>query len=524
MSAWCKRPQVLLCLQGRGLATRDPDRKGLKVKKLLSFLLLALCATSVCAQAPTDVPREHWAYEALTDLIDKGYMEGYPDGSFMGNRSLTRYEFATVIKRIVDRLEAEIAAAAKTPPTNNQGSATTQPATPGVSKEDLAKLSKLIDEFKPELVLIGTRLDKVEADLAALTGTVDTMNAILTDPEGAFETMKSDVSKLKKVTISGYVQARYNRFDGNLDKQTGTEPNDNFSVRRARIKVTGKPTTKSEAVIQLDAGQGYTGESGPSVSLKDAYVGYYFFDTMERGLAAFMGQQKWPFGYEVVQSSGVRECPERSLVVQRLFPGERDRGFMISQPLFGPNLMLKLGVFNGNETKYGDPNEYKDMVGSLRYSWGDIEGGFSGYYGKGILGSDGKIYYENKDSKSRWGADIQLYMFNNLSLKAEYIQGQGIDGGDPAKAFSPLWTKISQNGWYAQAALMLTRADELVARFDTLSEDPKAHSLGRRSAWNIGYIRWLDEKTRFKLFYIINKEEKSSFDNNVSIAEWITAF
>lgn len=495
------------------------------MKRLLLVLMLSLCAIPVLAQAPTDVPKGHWAYDAVADLVSKGYLEGYPDGSFLGQRTLTRYEFATVIKRIVDHLEGEIAKAAQGKPTGTTTTpGTTQQIPSGVSKEDLEKLSKLIDEFKPELVVIGTRLDKVEADLATLGAKVDTMEAILTDEEGAFKTLESDVKKLKKISLSGYVQARFNKFEGNLDKKSGTEPNDNFSVRRARIKVTGKPTTKSEVVIQLDAGQGFTGESGPSVSLKDAYVGYYFAETPERGLSVFMGQQKWPFGYEVVQSSGVRECPERSLVVQRFFPGERDRGLMITQPFFSKNLMLRLGVFNGNETKFGDPNNYKDAVGSLRFSWGDIEGGISGYYGKGIVGSDGKLYYGSRDVKSRWGADIQLYMFNNLSLKAEYIRGRGVDGGDPAKAFDPAWTKISQNGWYAQAAYMLTRSDELVARYDTLSEDPKAPTLGRRSAWNLGYIRWLDEKTRFKLFYIINEEEKNSFDNNVFISEWITAF
>lgn len=497
------------------------------MKKLLLVLMLGLCLVPASAQAPSDVPRGHWAYDAVVDLINKGYLEGYPDGSFLGKRTLTRYEFATVIKRIIDRLESEIAefAQAKSPETATKPDATKPvPTGTDISKEDLEKLSKLIDEFKPELVVIGTRLDKVESDLAALGARVDTVEAILTDEEGAFKTLESDVKKLKKISVSGYVQARFNKFEGNLDKKSGTEPNDNFSVRRARIKVTGKPTKNSEAVVQLDAGQGFTGESGPSVSLKDAYVGYYFFETAERGLSVFMGQQKWPFGYEVVQSSSVRECPERSLVVQRFFPGERDRGLIITHPLFSKNLMLKLGVFNGNETKFGDPNNYKDAVGSVRFSWGDIEGGISGYYGKGIVGSDGKLYYGNKDVKSRWGADIQIYKFDNLSLKAEYIRGRGIDGGDPTKPFDPAWTKISQDGFYAQAAYMLTRSDELVVRYDTLSEDPKAKTLGRRSAWNIGYIRWLDDKTRFKLFYIINDEEKHSFDNNVSIAEWITVF
>lgn len=494
------------------------------MRKLLAIIILAVCATSGYAQAPVDVPSDHWAYEAVRELVEKGYMIGYPDGSFLGNRNLTRYEFAVVVGRILTDLgnraqqSTQPGVTPAQPPAQNSVGA----ATPSVSKADLESIAKLVNEFKPELVVIGTRLDKVEADLAALGGDMATMNAILTDPEGAFETMKSDVSKLKKVAVSGYVQARYNSFQGDPDK-SGPGPSDNFSVRRARIKIAGKPTDRSEVVVQLDAGQNYAGTKSPSVSLKDAYVGYYFMTSAELGLAMFMGQQKWPFGYEVVNSSGVRETPERSLIVQRLFPGERDRGLMISQPIMRRRMLLRLGVFNGLETGFKDPNDNKDLVGSLRMSLGDVELGVSGYFGKGVLDSAGNLYYANRDRKTRWGVDAQWYMAD-LSIKAEYIRGRGVDGGDPAKAFSRNYTQESIDGYWAQAAYMLTRADELVAKYESMSLDPKSPTLGERSAWNLGYIRWMDDKTRFKLFYILNKEEKNAFDNNAFIAEWITTF
>lgn len=44
-----------------------------------------------------DVPRNHWAYEAVRELAERGYAVGYPDGTFKGDRTLTRYEFAEII-------------------------------------------------------------------------------------------------------------------------------------------------------------------------------------------------------------------------------------------------------------------------------------------------------------------------------------------------------------------------------------------------------------------------------------------
>lgn len=46
-----------------------------------------------------DVPKDHWAYNYVKSLADRGYVTGYPDGEFKGDRSLTRYEYAAVIYR-----------------------------------------------------------------------------------------------------------------------------------------------------------------------------------------------------------------------------------------------------------------------------------------------------------------------------------------------------------------------------------------------------------------------------------------
>ena len=50
-----------------------------------------------------DVPENHWAYEYLDSLQKRGIIKGYPDGSFGGDRSLTRYEYATMLCRVLDQ-------------------------------------------------------------------------------------------------------------------------------------------------------------------------------------------------------------------------------------------------------------------------------------------------------------------------------------------------------------------------------------------------------------------------------------
>lgn len=57
-----------------------------------------------------DVAANHWAYEAVSDLSRRGLVEGYPDGTFGGDRLLTRYEFAQIVYRAIqDGVTVEIA-------------------------------------------------------------------------------------------------------------------------------------------------------------------------------------------------------------------------------------------------------------------------------------------------------------------------------------------------------------------------------------------------------------------------------
>ena len=70
----------------------------------LTTLLNGVAGTNMKADRTTlfpDVPSNHWAYEAVSDLSRRGLVEGYPDGTFGGDRLLTRYEFAEIIYRAI---------------------------------------------------------------------------------------------------------------------------------------------------------------------------------------------------------------------------------------------------------------------------------------------------------------------------------------------------------------------------------------------------------------------------------------
>ena len=100
----------------------------------------------------SDVSPDDWAYEALRNLVERyGCIEGYPDGSFRGNRALTRYEFAAGLNSCLQQIERLIAAEGK------------QGGGQQVAPEDLETLERLVQEFQAELATLGTRVDNIEA-------------------------------------------------------------------------------------------------------------------------------------------------------------------------------------------------------------------------------------------------------------------------------------------------------------------------------------------------------------------------
>jgi hypothetical protein len=126
---------------------------------LAAALMFAMVAPAF-AQPFADVPTNHWAYDAIAELAAKGLVEGYPDGTFKGDRAMTRYEMAMVVARLLARIES-IQIPAPTP------------AGPTVTPTDLASIQRLINEFRAELAALGVRVTAIEEELNAIKARLD---------------------------------------------------------------------------------------------------------------------------------------------------------------------------------------------------------------------------------------------------------------------------------------------------------------------------------------------------------------
>ncbi|BAI89281.1 hypothetical protein NIES39_C04150 [Arthrospira platensis NIES-39] len=101
----------------------------------------------------SDVQPTDWAFQALQSLVERyGCIAGYPDGTFRGNRALTRFEFAAGVNACLERVNELINAA----------------TADLVTREDLAKMQRLMEEFAAELASIRGRVTVLEARTAEL--------------------------------------------------------------------------------------------------------------------------------------------------------------------------------------------------------------------------------------------------------------------------------------------------------------------------------------------------------------------
>jgi len=113
------------------------------VSALTTALVVGAASTTFAAANPfADVPADHWAYDAVSELTSKGVVNGFPDGTFRGNQNMTRYEMAQIVAKAMAKVN-----------------------TPGVatSSTDKAMVDKLAAEFKDELANLGVRVDELEA-------------------------------------------------------------------------------------------------------------------------------------------------------------------------------------------------------------------------------------------------------------------------------------------------------------------------------------------------------------------------
>ena len=120
------------------------------VSALTTAIVVGAASTTFAAANPfSDVPADHWAYDAVAQLAQDGVIEGYGDTTFQGNKNITRYEMAQMVAKAMAKKD--------------------------VSATDKAMIDKLAAEFADELNNLGVRVANLErnADMVKWNGKIE---------------------------------------------------------------------------------------------------------------------------------------------------------------------------------------------------------------------------------------------------------------------------------------------------------------------------------------------------------------
>ena len=152
------------------------------VSALTTALVVGAASTTFAAANPfADVPADHWAYDAVAQLVQDGVVNGYSaDGTFKGDQSMSRYEMAQIVAKAMAKSDA-------------------------ADNNNKALIEKLSAEFSDELANLGVRV----ANLEAKTDNVKWNGLIRYDWNNTNYEAESNYIKIKEFRVFLYRQKFY---------------------------------------------------------------------------------------------------------------------------------------------------------------------------------------------------------------------------------------------------------------------------------------------------------------------------
>ncbi|MBA4409382.1 MAG: hypothetical protein Q8S54_09755 [Bacteroidota bacterium] len=351
------------------------------------------------------------------------------------------------------------------------------------------------------LVLVSALFFKVNAQEITLDEKLTEVNDKVNGLTERLATAESDLSKLTKIKVSGYMQAQYQYFEN-----PSIQPNNYFSLRRARVKFTYEMTDGVKFVLTPEFVPG-------NLSVKDAYV--VLNDRWSKAFSIWAGKFNRP-NYEVEYSSSSRELAERSTVIRTLYPGERAIGAKLEYNPVNVPFHFQLALLNGadgitinnasgtnlNTTENKDFDNYKDIMVRATYNFqlgnfGGLDFGAHGYFGSfksNALKTLSSNYTTIEDVqfgdavKRNWvGGEFQLFadLLGGLSVKGEYIAGKNASiGYSPVAAVGttapiPGVANFQNNfaGYYLYFIKNLGKKNQFAFRYDYY--DPNTDITGK---------------------------------------------
>ena len=267
---------------------------------LLALAFAALSATAFAADGAdsfSDVPKDHWSYEALDYLAKNGVIEGYTDGTFQGNRTMSRYEMAAITARAMQASNLDIGAR--------------------------SVLEKLEKEYGSELATLRAQVEQNTEDI------------------------RKNREAIERFKVHGFVRTQYD-YDKNTDADTLDRSANRFYMDlRLDMKVNDIWTVKAQSETNRHYNNGHLrGENAMNENAQQTWSGHdgnfqrIWVEAQQAGRWLNLGRAWRGLGFQNV-----------------LFGNESD-GFQFGIPIKGTNLtasgfwMASTGAGN-KESLYG---------------------------------------------------------------------------------------------------------------------------------------------------------------------------
>ena len=426
------------------------------MKKILALAAVAALTAGVSAYAAnpfSDVTPSDWAYQAVVDLSEQGVVEGYPDGTFKGERNITRYEMAQIIARMLAKEDQ-------------------------LNAEQRATLDKLAGEYADELANLGVRVSNLEKKVGNIYWSGDArmryQSKSLDQKDGWNGRIRINVKG--QVNDSTYVQGRFLNemdFKGNDTSSTSMDQlyvNHNFG-KDVSVRLGRQPISFGDQAGWLNNGHdGYDGGqiayNNGKLSLATGYgqfnstYGDFAYDANDNNKSDFyFARGAYDFNFAKLGVDYIAYQDKHNVVEEGKINAAGDKAkvnFEGTKPeLFGVNLNIPVQQFNvfGEYWKNTTaPSALEDTAWNAGLSYGAANWKKPGTWdlsiaynsvGNGVyLGATGwqtniLDAVANAKQLKFWNAMGDVTLAKNVQLHAEYAFAADADqGADPDDAWS----------------------------------------------------------------------------------------
>ena len=432
------------------------------VSALTTALVVGAASTTFAAANPfSDVPADHWAYDAVSQLAADGVIEGYGDTTFRGNQSITRYEMAQMVAKAMAKTD--------------------------VSAADKALIDKLAAEFSDELNNLGVRVSNLErnADMVKWNGQARyTYRSLRTEQENGSKDRDNSDKLLLRLEPSAEVNDHWHvnaRLDATTEMSDDKGAGDNHDEDKVSLKRVYAQGNYKNFQTQLGKFGLYTPEQGlvfdsdNSMSGANVTFGNALKATIYAGRIDVSDQEK---GYHLSNRDFDDTANMQGITLQYATPASKWSGGAAYYHLNTNNFIgLTDGLNNGEGYTNGKNDEDNANIWSANvgYNFDNTSRLFAAYANNTSadnLDKSWQAIYSYKgaqpENKNTWGAyaayrylgtytsifgteDAQVVgakgweiganytPFHNVLATAKYFNGKGIDSDRDTDA---LWGRI----------------------------------------------------------------------------------